>query len=369
MEESRAAWIDSLKGIAICGVIMIHSGAEQLPSVLGRLAGIGKNGVQLFFLISAYLSYYSLDKLSKRNGGKLPFGSIKKWWLHKFSRLIPLYYIAIAVYLIVMGGVQYWLGSEGRVTLLNILSHILFVNGAIPHYINSIMGVEWYLADLAVFYLLVPLIYRYVNSMEKAFVCLVAMMFGYSFIGRCIHLDLLVQDLYIYENYIGCFWLVRQIPIFLCGIVLFFLKKTNTLNGIKSKKITSYTMLLLFGIMIAGEMYGKNMLFGVKGDIRFAFWLSGIIISQMVYSSKMINNRIFQALGKNSYAMYLFHLLILYIYEKIIGIVGIVTGISILDWVIKYIAVIGSSYLLSLLLVRYVDRPIQYFMIKAQKDV
>lgn len=62
MEKARISWIDSLKGIAICGIIMIHSGGADLPSLFGKIGNIGKNGVQLFFLISAYLSFISLER-------------------------------------------------------------------------------------------------------------------------------------------------------------------------------------------------------------------------------------------------------------------------------------------------------------------
>lgn len=32
-------WIDSLKGIATCGIVMVHGGVDVLPFPLGRLGG------------------------------------------------------------------------------------------------------------------------------------------------------------------------------------------------------------------------------------------------------------------------------------------------------------------------------------------
>lgn len=40
----RLAWIDALKGIAICGVIMIHSGGANLPSYLGKIGCMCQTG-------------------------------------------------------------------------------------------------------------------------------------------------------------------------------------------------------------------------------------------------------------------------------------------------------------------------------------
>lgn len=362
IRNNRIAWIDSLKGIAICGVLMIHCGGAALPSILGRLGSMGKNGVQIFFIISAFLSYSSLEKLSKTNQGNLSFGFIRNWWFQKFLKLVPLYYIAIFVSLFTPdGAAQYWLGSEGRVTPLNVLSHIFFVHGLIPHYIDSIIGVEWYLADLAIFYLLVPFLYRYVNSGEKAFVGLLLTMYGYSFFSRLIHLSFQAQDSYIYENYFASFWFVRQIPILFCGIVLYFFLKTRVLEKIKNKKLISYAVLILSGIMLAGEMYGKNTLFGMKGDIRISFWLTGIIISQFLYTNVLINNSIFRILGKYSYPIYLFHFLIIYVWDKMDM---VFTSKFVIDWGIKYIMVIVISYLFSLFLTKWVDKPIQLFILK-----
>lgn len=48
-QKTRVCWIDAMKGIAILGVVLIHSGAgDILPSVLGKIASIGNRGVQIF---------------------------------------------------------------------------------------------------------------------------------------------------------------------------------------------------------------------------------------------------------------------------------------------------------------------------------
>lgn len=64
--NDRITWIDSLKGIAILGVIMIHCGGSHLPDPLGIVGRFGGAGVELFFVISAFLSYQSLEKVSAK---------------------------------------------------------------------------------------------------------------------------------------------------------------------------------------------------------------------------------------------------------------------------------------------------------------
>lgn len=33
----KNSWVDAVKGIAMCSVLMIHSGANSLPGVMGKI--------------------------------------------------------------------------------------------------------------------------------------------------------------------------------------------------------------------------------------------------------------------------------------------------------------------------------------------
>ena len=167
MNKDTISWIDSMKGIAMCGVIMIHSGGADLPSILGRVGNIGRNGVQVFFLLSAYLTFVSLHKIFERSARICSDRMYHKsiifaWWRKKFIKLIPLYYLMIIICSVFEGGSNYWLGSEGGISFFNILSHVFFIHGLFPHYTDSIIAVEWYLGVLAIFYLLAPMLYIYI---------------------------------------------------------------------------------------------------------------------------------------------------------------------------------------------------------------
>lgn len=81
-------WVNSMKGIAICGVVMAHTGGNTLPSVLGIIGGNSNRGVQLFFVISGYLAFLSLHNNKD---------SVNYWWFKKFVKLVPLYYISLVI--------------------------------------------------------------------------------------------------------------------------------------------------------------------------------------------------------------------------------------------------------------------------------
>ena len=256
-------WIDSLKGIAIIGVILVHSYCGRLPLFLGEVSGNGKYGVQLFFLISAYLTFVSL----KKHFGKIPynFKTIVSWWLKKFSKLIPLYYFSLLINIYVSIKTD-WLGTAWRINIPNIIFHFLFLHGLVPKYNNSIIGVEWYIGVLAIFYMIAPLLFKHINSIEKSIISFLVSIAGSNIIIQCVKLFLPSEtesNYYLY-TYINESSVIAQLPVIMFGIFLYFIiNKCLTLEKINNKKLLSYCFLIFSLLMILGEFYEKNTLFAI----------------------------------------------------------------------------------------------------------
>lgn len=96
--------IDALKGIGILGIILVHYDLHSSNDLIAGIVFNGARGVQLMFVINAFLIFNSLSKidLNRKN--------IIMWWKHKFLRLIPLYYFFTIFYLLLFGtgGVLDW---------------------------------------------------------------------------------------------------------------------------------------------------------------------------------------------------------------------------------------------------------------------
>ncbi len=352
----RETWIDALKGIAICGIIMIHSGGAGMPSILGKIGNIGKNGVQLFFVLSAYLSFLSFEHNVSKNGEQIK--CTIKWVLKKFVRLIPLYYLSLFVYGVFVGGNTYWLGNEGHIRVGNVLSHITLTHGFFPHYVNSVIGVEWYLGVLGVFYVIMPLLYKCINSFEKSiiwfcisgFVCL-----GISLVTIRFIIPGMV-DSYIYENYFGTFWFIMQFPVLILGIMLFYIFKSNILDRIKnSRRLLSYTLLIFALCMVGGMALERNLLLGLSSFTLFGMWFVLLALSQKISSCLLIDNKLFAFLGRYSYPIYLFHCALIWIYGMYMP---DLTDNYVINWVIEFALIIIASSILAVLLDRFFDIPI-----------
>ena len=121
-------YIDAVRGYAILGVIMIHVLTVVQPEniYLQLLANKGKYGVQLFFIASAFTLFLSQER--RREVEK------KNFFIRRFFRIAPMYYIGIVLYLFVFkevsnsynGNLKYC--GESVVSVFNILSNFIFIN-------------------------------------------------------------------------------------------------------------------------------------------------------------------------------------------------------------------------------------------------
>src|SRR5690606_36141385 len=105
----RLAMLDILRGIAAMPVVLYHYtsryaelyGGDDWPN---SVVPFGHVGVHLFFIISGYVIFLTLDRLKSRELG------IGRFFLARFRRLFPVFWVAVPVtYLVTLIG-----GLPGR---------------------------------------------------------------------------------------------------------------------------------------------------------------------------------------------------------------------------------------------------------------
>lgn len=82
--------------------------------------------------------------------------------------MAPLFYVAVVVAVLIPTFRLF------DISIGNYVSHALFVNGLNPLWYNSIIGVEWYIADLALFYIMTPILWKMITGLKPGiiFLCL-----------------------------------------------------------------------------------------------------------------------------------------------------------------------------------------------------
>lgn len=343
-ENERKNWIDACKGIAICGIILVHCNARTMPGVIGQLGFSGWSGVQIFFMISAFLTFQSLEHLKISSDFSISRRII--WVFHKIKKLMPMFYLGILIYLIILRGNESWLSSVGgKVTVLNIISHLTFTHSLFPCYSNSIMGVEWYLGDLVLLYLMSAILFKKINSAKKAFGAFVCSIIG-SIILQMILLQvhpLAVE--WIWDSYVGTIFFFTQLPSMMAGYLLYFLERdTLVKNRIKENKFC-YAAVLISGIII---YFVSTVINQGKGQIilyTISYFL--IIICMIVKPVKIVENKLFMVLGKNSYEIYIVHYLLIQLYEKKYKNVCQYNSINI---IIEFVLILSLSFIITVVL-------------------
>lgn len=313
-------YIDSLKGMAVVAIILYHISVfndPELPWPFWWITHSGDRGVQLFFVISGFLSYLSLDRRFK-DPGKVTSSGAFSWIKSRLIKLVPLYYLALVMSMLTHSWSPMWLGNEGHVSVLNILTHTVLIHVFFPHYADSILWVEWYLGVLVLYLVMTPFLYKYANGLKRMMLLLLLFeVVIITFPSLLMDLMPLEEDLFVYYGYIYNISPHLHLVVYSLGIVLGILTHGN-IGKLKNPRLISRGML----VFLIVEMIVLSIA-GIKNINLFGLWSFMLLLSQEIHSSPIIDNRLFRFIGKHSYVMYLFQFTFFNIYDQFIGIGGL----------------------------------------------
>lgn len=299
-----------MRGIAVLLVILSHASLDKVYLFSGAdFSGMGKPGVFLFFVLSAYL----LDRqiIVGFVNGKANAKFWANYFLRRFLRIFPLYIIALlAFYACFRAGIK----SSWIKDLPTIWRHLTLQQG---------LGIFWSIAVEFKYYFISPLIMAFCNyvlkwNLKSVTVFLVALM----------GLSIFLQAKYKYDE----ITLVRYLPVFLVGTLIsiyeVLLEKKKNLKVFKSK-VFEYAGLICSVLIIISipSVYGFFFLHdGEKYPLSDSmFYLPYAIVWSVIllaakYGSFHILKIFFEItvirlLGIVSFSAYLFHILVLKIAE------------------------------------------------------
>ncbi len=354
--KDRLGYINGLKGLAIMGVTMVHTGGASLPGIFGRIGGNGARGVQIFFLISGFLTFTSLKNCFP--GHRFTAKGLISWYRKKMLRILPLYYLAILIGGLTNTWNTSWIGTEVRVSTKNIVAHILLLHGLFPHYTNSVLGVEWYLGALWLFLLISPGLFMIMDSLEKSIIFTIVIYILKTRLSELLRgLFPIDSDPLVYNIYLEQMGAHTQLLVYSLGIMLFFIYEYIQNRTIKNKRMLSYALLILALIMLKGQIDAANVIYGISEVEMFAWWFFIVIISQMIHASVLIDNLLFRTFGKYSYGIFLFQFIWINIYIRYINYQGALAG------EIKCVTSMVALLAISILLNYSIEKPIQKFII------
>lgn len=348
----KLKYVDVLRGLAILGVLIVHcsyyGNNRYFPSIIAYIINNGQRGVQLFYIASAFTLFLSMNRRSDNE--KYPKIN---FFIRRFFRIAPMYYIGICYYLWQDGfGARYWLCDADRITCGNILSNLFFVHGLNPYWITSLVPGGWSIAVEMFFYCLVPLLFTKIKNTQQALV----------FVIITLIIRLLLQFLLQKLQLISCdrlwheylyFYFPSQLPIFALGILFYFIVKENYKISI-SPILIIFSSLILIGHFIGIPILPSHFLYGI------AFVTLGITLSK--YEFRILINPLLIHIGKISYSMYLVHFAVLFWLNKLKFVDYIFvsnTYSSLLNYGIRLLLLIVISIIISSFFYKLIELPMQ----------
>lgn len=291
--------LDGLRGLAILLVLLSHSSNFNLffHEYL-NFKQIGKAGVYLFFVLSAYLldRQIALAYLS----GNASCSYWKNYFLRRFLRIYPLFIFSLIAF-----GFLSYLGHDSVIMNWQDLPlHLLLIKGE---------GIFWSIAVEFKYYFLSPIImylcHKYLKWGNLAVL---------SFLGFLALLFVFLENRYHFDKIST----MRYLPIFLVGTALsiFELFKKEFFNKIGSKAYNYLGVLGLAMIALTIPFY-FNLAFGYKKVFHDSIYylpyalVWGVILLSVKFGNglikKILELKLLRFLGVISFGLYLLHIPIL----------------------------------------------------------
>lgn len=220
---NRLVEVDALRGLAALAVVLFHHTTRfgelfQPVSLTSISFPDGHHGVNLFFIISGFVIFMTLEKTSR------PMDFV----VSRFSRLFPAYWAAI----ILTFFITHLLGLPGKlVDAAAAIGNLVMIHGlfGIPH----VDGVYWTLEVELLFYCGMFLLYRLrrLHLIHYILLGLLALRLAYYLLERAFGIEL--------SWTISRLLILKYIPWFALGISIYLAISRHDVNAWRQPAITA----------------------------------------------------------------------------------------------------------------------------------
>ncbi len=313
-------YIDALRGLAVLGVLMVHSAQAVAPvhDVLNQFMFSGARGVQLFYIASALTLC-----MSWRHRSTLESAPLRNFFLRRFFRIAPMFYLAIVFYACLYGLEPRYFAPSGVAWWYLPLTGA-FLNGFHPETITSVVPGGWSIAVEMNFYLLLPFVLRRVAGVRSsaAFLALTVAAYVATKAAFAWMLDGAYPEehLYLVSNFLFLN-IFAQLPVFALGISAWFvLSGAGAHAGGQTRALKRAVVagnLLLAGWLLLSQIAGLPSLDRASGHF-FAISAGFAVFTATLaaYPVKLLVNQVTRYLGRISFSMYLSHFAVIELFEE-----------------------------------------------------
>ncbi len=310
--------VDLLRGLAILSVLVLHFNiayrllqgplGKLLPGpYLSNLVWNGNYGVVVFFVISGYL----ITSTSLRRFGSLEGVSLRGFYIFRFARIVPCLLLALAaINLLALAGIAIFRGDSRPPLWLSDLSLLTFWHNILMAkfgYFNYCQNIYWSLSVEEVFYITFPLLCALLKKGRWiVLVWCIAIIVGPVYRGYHSHNEIL----FLYGN-LACFDAIAMG----CCVAVFADKQLLPLGQLARRSTQAAALIwMLFIFLRAGidsvPVWGPTLMaLGAAAFLLAESTFTSVGNPEGSWTSKLLWPIAW--LGRHSYELYLFHILLL----------------------------------------------------------
>ena len=363
----KYSYIDILRGIAILGVVAVHSSqhVKDLNTIVAWIFNYGQTGVQLFFVASAITLCLSSTERNEK--------SSINFYIRRFFRIAPLFYLAIPFYFLWRVCIEYYkLGVvviPDSYSIHGVIETVFFVHGFDPKNFNFVVPGGWSIAAEMSFYAIFPVLFLIQQKYQK----LKFIIFSVSVFLICLLIKNFliydVQPIFIEKGFIKKFALdydflgasiLNQISVFLIGIICYQYIYCESNVSDYMKKITSLAipLIIVSCFLLNSQSYIRTPFTGLiyPSLLAIAFALISIKLSTVKEFTGRISKLLIEV-GKVSFSMYILHFFILdvvyFIFSKSIN---HFTEIPEIQLILMYPTVLVLTFFISKLTYKHIEK-------------
>ncbi|MFV0536652.1 MAG: acyltransferase family protein [Dysgonomonas sp.] len=345
METKKLEYIDSLRGIAILLVILVHvsfieginSAMPYFSDIILKFIGNGRLGVNLFFVVSAYTLMLSHQKRQYEEHPN------RNFFIRRFFRIAPMYYLAI-MYFTFSSYLGFDLTNWGNVPKKELFTNIFFINGFFPEYIHRYVPGGWSITVEFTFYAVFLFLFSKIKNIDTAFKFTLS-----TLLFSTVFYLLLEETSADHNNFLGLNF-ITQLPVFSLGMLAFFIVSNNyKLDGIKRLSLSFFAIVLFIYCYVA---INYDFLYSI------VFFLLLIILTQKAYP--LFSNKILAKIGKVSFSLYLMHFIMMTFFNRYEWMAWVKidnTLTAYLYFILAYICLFTTSYICSVITHKFIEVP------------
>jgi len=353
--RERLLWLDSLRGFAILGVVLVHCGERPLSStLLAHAASAGQYGVQLFFIVSAITISMTYRQHLKRYGASAI--SASAWLIRRIFRIWPLFAIAAVLYTIEDKILVSHLGEMAAPTIhgFDVVTTLLFISPWIPTVHTAVPG-GWSICVEAIFYSFFPIL---MIGRGKPYFLGILGFFAMILLAIAEFFNYRTSGIFaIINNSFFYFWPPTQLPVILIGCIFFFV-------FLDDESPVRQPNPWLLGVLFLG-LSSLGLILGTTGNVSpglapsiLALAFCCLALLARTDRFQLITNRWISNIGICSYSIYLVHFAVIDLLRlvlKALGISKVQAGIIFLA--VIYISVLAVSYYIASWSRRLIELP------------